>query len=160
MPRVIRRRNVPHDFVRYVQEYLQNRSLRERSSLVENHHKGVMMDVLSEVGVLQDGGHRTIHLDDPLVYVHYPSADHPIERKVTGIERKQRSGRMALNEERVLEYLQARGLVERCTTTIQIVNEDEVLAANYDGTISDDDLKGLYDEAEPTYAFYLITDEE
>ena len=37
-----------------------------------------------------------------------------------------------------------------------MINEDAILAANFEGTISDDDLKALYDEGDPSYAFYLV----
>src|SRR5262245_37842852 len=110
MPRVIPRRNIPHDFVQFVNEYLLNRSLRERSTLEENYHKGVLMDVLEQVGVPQEGGHRTITLDDPIVFHHYPSRGNTLDKKVIGIERKRRHS-MNLNEERVMEYLQRKGLV-------------------------------------------------
>jgi hypothetical protein len=41
---------------------------------------------------------------------------------------------------------------------VQVVNEDAVLAANFEKRISDEELKGLYDESDPTYAFQLITE--
>ena len=58
-----------------------------------------------------------------------------------------------------MAYLAKRKLLDSCTTTIQVINEDAILAANFDGTISDDDLAKLYDESE-TFAFYLVEGED
>ena len=154
--RIIRRRSIPQDFLRYLQEYLLNRSMREKSTLIESGHKGILMDVLAEAGVLQEGGHRILMLDEPVVHHHYTTADRATEQKVTGIERKRRV-RQGLNEDRTLALLEAKGLLDQCTTTIRVIEEDQVLAANYGGQISDKELKALYDEDE-SYAFYLITE--
>ena len=40
-----------------------------------------------------------------------------------------------------------------------VLNEDAVLAANYEGKISDEQLASLYDEHEQ-YAFYLVTEDQ
>lgn len=154
--RTIRRRSIPQDFLRLLQEYLLNRSLREKSTLVEGMNKGILMDVLAEAGVLQEGGHRILMLDEPVTHQHYTQPTKATEQKVTGIERKKRV-KQSLNEDRTLALLEAKGLVEQCTTTIQVIEEDQVLAANYGGQISDKELKALYDEDE-SYAFYLITE--
>ena len=45
-----------------------------------------------------------------------------------------------------MAFLSARKMLDECTTTQVVINEDAVLAANFEGTISDDDLKALYDE--------------
>ncbi len=154
--RTIRRRSIPQDFLRYLSEYLLNRSMREKSTLVEGNHKAVLMGVLAEAGILQEGGHRIIMLDEPVTHQHYTQADKAVTQKVTGIERKRRV-KQSLNEERTMALLEAKGLVEQCTTTVQVLEEDLVLAANFGGQISDEELKGLYEEDE-SYAFYLITE--
>ena len=152
--RVIRRRHIPHDLVQIIEDYLLNRSMRERADTIEKERRQLLMDVLAEAGIPQEGGHRVLPLDDPLEVTHYTSAEKGKTRKVTGIERKRRAS-MTLNEERTLALLAIKGLTERCTTTITVLDEDAVLAANYSGDIDDDELKALYDESE-TFAFYLI----
>ena len=155
--RTIKRRTIPADFIRYLTEYLGTRSMREKSALLENDHKAVLMNVLTEVGTSGDGGHRTIMLDEPVTFYSYPSRhDKPTEKKVTGIQRQRRVGQ-SLDEDKTLALLESKGLLIECTTTVVVIEEDKVLAANFSGAITDEELKGLYTEKE-TFAFQLITE--
>lgn len=154
--RTIRRRTIPQDFMLFLQDYLLNRSMREKSTLVEGERKGILMGVLAEAGILQEGGHRIIMLDEPVTHQHYTTPHKPSEQKVTGIERKRRV-KQSLNEDRTLALLEAKGLLDQCTTTIRVIEEDQVLAANFGKQITDAELKALYDEDE-SFAFYLITE--
>jgi hypothetical protein len=153
--RIKRRPKLPDNLGTVIREYLLNRSTRERSAFHENKLKAGLMEVLETVGTLdEESGHRTITLDEPISYVSY-KGEHGVEKTVTGLRRQQRKGSMTLNEERTHEYLVKHKLFKQCTTTITVINEDAVLAANFEGTISDEDLKALYDEGDPTYAFIL-----
>jgi hypothetical protein len=153
--RVIPRRT-PFDLGAAVDEYLHNRSLRERSEYHESKLKGDLMSYLETTGEIQEGGHRTLELDAPLEFVSYAkTTGRPIPKTVTGIERKRRAS-STLNEDRTLALLKALDLLDECTEVIVVVDEDKILAANYEGRISDDDLKALYDESE-SFAFYLTT---
>jgi hypothetical protein len=147
-----------------VREYLTNRSLRERSDWHEKQIKAGLMEVIATVGKPdgEESQHLRIDLSEPVEYVAYKGGK-PVPTTVVAIQRQQRAGSMHLNEDRVLAFLSTlkgvrKGLAEQCLTTIQVVNEDAVLAANFEGTITDEELKGLYDESEPTYAFQLITE--
>ena len=139
-----------------VGEYLLNRSTRERAEYHEGRYKRQFMDLLAEVGEEQAGGHRVIHLNEPILFHSY-KAGKLQEKEITGIQRQRRAG-SSLNEERTMAYLKAMGLLERCTKTILTIDEDAILAANFEETISDDDLKKLYDEHE-SFAFYLVEGE-
>lgn len=155
---VRRRKRLPApDIDAPVQEYLLNRSMRERSSYHEGNLKQSLMDILANVGQPDgdEGQHRKLMLEQPLEFTTYKAG----KAKVTivkGIQRQERKGSMTLNEDRTMAYLTKRKLLPTCTTTIMVINEDAILAANFEGTIPDDDLKTLYDESDPSYAFYLI----
>jgi hypothetical protein len=155
---VRRRKRVPApDITQPVQEYLLNRSMRERSAYHENDLKGTLMEVLAAVGMPDgdEGEHRKLLLETPVEFVTYKAGK---AKKVTivGIQRQTRKGSMNLNEERTMAYLAKRKLLASCTSTVTVINEDAILAANFEGTIPDDDLQALYDENDPTYAFHLI----
>ena len=155
---VRRKARPPSDgFLAQVRDYLTNRTMRERSEYHEGSLKKQLMDILAKSGTLQEGGHRTIELDQPEEFVSYKNGK-PVTKQVVGIERKERAGTMALNHERTIALLKKKDLMDRCTEVIVEVNEDEVLAANYDGTITDKELDALYDKGDPTYAFYLMED--
>jgi hypothetical protein len=157
--RLVRKPAVP-DIAPAVKEYCLNRSTRERSLYNENSLKAQLMRVLEEVGQPDgdEGEHRKLLLNEPLEFTTYKGSKGS-KKTVIGIQRQFRKGSMTLNEERTMAYLGARKLLDECTTTQVVINEDAVLAANFEGTISDDDLKGLYDEGQPTFAFYLVTEE-
>ena len=161
--RVVKRKATPPDLDTVVREYLLNRSMRERSSVHESTLKAGLMQVLSNAGTEDpESGHREIILDDPQPYTSYKGTK-GVRRIVRGIQRQKRRGSMILNEERVMKFLEGlrgnrRSLYDACTMTITVINEDALLAANFEGAISDDELKALYDESDPTYAFHLLED--
>jgi hypothetical protein len=160
--RVRRRPRVP-DLTEVVDEYCLNRSMRERSAYHEARLKSGLMSVLERVGE-SDGEHRKLLLDAPIEFTTY-KGEKGIKKTVLGVQRQKRQGAMTLNEERTLAWLaglpngKRRRLMEQCLTTVQVINEDALLAANFEGQITDDELKALYDESDPTYAFYLITED-
>ena len=143
-----------------VQEYCLNRSTRERASVHENTLKAQLMAVLEKVGEPDgdEGEHRKLPLESPIEFVTY-KGEKGVKKTVIGIQRQYRKGTMMLNEERTMAYLGARKLLDECTVTQVVINEDAILAANFEGTISDEDLQALYDEGHPSYAFYLVTED-
>lgn len=139
-----------------MREYLLNRSTRERSLVHENTLKANLMAILEEHGTLdEESGHRSLDLDEVMEFVTYKGPK-GTTKVIRGIQRTKRKGSMILNEERTLAYLAKRKLTSACTSTITVINEDAVLAANFEGVIPDEDLQALYDEGEPTYAFNLV----
>lgn len=153
--RKVRRRPVTTDLDSEVGDYLLNRSTRERAEHQEGQYKVRFMALLAEVGELQEGEHRVIWLNEPLLFSSYKGGKLK-EKTVTGIQRQYRKGTKVLNEERTLSYLANNGLLDACTRTITVIDEDAVLGANFMGTVSDEDLESLYDTSDPTYAFYLV----
>lgn len=128
-----------------LREYLSNRLLRERAQKIEDDLKKTLMSRLVDEGTEQEGGHRLITLEEPLPYG---------DKKIFGIKRQRRHS-TSLNSEKAMKYLEKRGLLQECTATITVLNEDALLAANFDGRIPDKDLKSLYDDSE-TFAFTLV----
>jgi len=156
MPRKIRRPAVPtaHDLDNEVSEYLLNRSARERATAHENRYKAEFMALLAEVGAPQEGGHRILNLNEPLTFASYNATGKLTEKQVTGIRRVRREV-TALDADKVMALLERKGLVELCTETVRVVNEDAVLAANFDGTITDEEMEACWNRSE-NFAFYLV----
>lgn len=129
--------------------YALNRELRERAEKVEGDYKKQLMAILVEEGEDQEGGHKFMPLPESV----------PLGKKnMTGIKRMRRAGQ-SLNEDRTEEYLRAQGLYEACTTQVTVINEDAILALNFQGKVTDKDLKALYDEKE-SFAFYPVYEGE
>jgi len=162
--RVVKRNPATSKLVETVREYLLNRSMRERSDYHEKQIKAGLMEVIATAGVPdgEESQHLKIDLPEPVEYVAYKGG-RPQPCTVVGIQRQTRAGAMTLDEDKVLAFLATlkgarKALYERCLTTVQIVNEDAILAANFEKLITDEELKALYEEAPPTYAFQLITE--
>lgn len=153
--RVVKRRPSAENLSKYVTEYLLNRSMRDKAAYWEGTLKGQLMAILEAVGQLHEGGHRTITLDEPVTYHEY-KGEQPKVKTITGIERKCRQPALTLNEERTMAYLKRKKLMDECTKTVVVIDEDALLAHNFTGEITDKELEALYDKGEPTYAFYLM----
>lgn len=134
-----------------VREYLLNRSMRERSAYHEGVIKADLMTVLEQSGE-HEGNSWKIALDEPLDFVEYKGGK-PKTKSVVGIERRERSAN-TLNEEKAMALLKKKKLVEQCTETITVLSEDAILAANYEGRITDKELAAIY-ETSSTFAFHL-----
>jgi hypothetical protein len=132
-------------------DYLLNRSMRERSEHFEGTLKKEMMAELELRGEPGENK-RTLRLDEPLSFTTYKDGK-PREKRVVGVERRERTSTI-LNTEKAMALIEKKQLVEECTEVVTVVSEDAILAANYQGKITDKELAGLYEE-NTTYAFWL-----
>jgi len=143
----------PDVVVASVAEYLQNRSMRERSEYHEGKLKKELLALLDAAGEEVAKNKKVIELAAPLNHVHYKDGK-PIEKTIVGIERRVRESK-TLDEDRTIALLKAKGLFEQCIIRTFVIDEDAVLAANYDGSITDKELDALYGEPTKTPAFYI-----
>ena len=133
------------DMGAYMKNYLQNRSMRERSSREEDVLKKQLMTYLETHGdELEIPG-------EP--FVSYAKGS-PVTKTIIGAKRTRRRSK-SLNEDLAMALIKRKKLQESCLTTIVVVDEDAILAANFEGTISDKELASLYEEHD-TYAFNLV----
>lgn len=140
-----------------VEEYLQNRSMRERSEFHESRIKRELLQLLEVAGEPVEAHKQTLTLDVPLAYTQYKNGK-AIPKKVVGIERRERVANR-IDEDKALALLAKKKLTAECTTTITVLDEDALVAANYAGKITDEELAALYTE-HITPAFYLTEDSE
>ena len=149
-------RRTPFDLGSKLRDYLQNRSMKERATYHEDAGKKDLMTFIETTGELEEGGHRRVDLDELLPFVTYKGGK-PKEQQVTGLRRQRRQS-TSLNEDRTMAFLKEMDLLDACTDVVVVLDEDAILAANYEGKITDDQLAALYDESEQ-FAFYLITED-
>ena len=154
--RVIPRAPSAADLAASVEEYLANRSMRERSEYHEGRIKKDLMAILEAAGE-QSERKQTLELDTPLPYRAYKNGQ-GTNKKVIGIERRE-SVTNKMDEDKTLALLARKGLTAQCTQTIVVVDEDAVLAANYEGTITDKELAALYAPSS-RFSFWLTEDTE
>ena len=135
-----------------VAEYLLNRSTAERAGHFESRLKARLMAILEAEGTQDGETKQVLGLEAPLTYVQTKNGK-VVNKTITGIERVKRT-MTPLNAERAMDLITKKGLLAECTETIVVVNEDALLAANFDNRISDKELSSLYDES-TNFAFYL-----
>ena len=127
-------------------DYLLNRSMRERSAREEDGLKKSLMAWLETHG-------DVLELDDPISFVSYAKGT-PNSKLISGAKRTTRRSKV-LDDEKALEFLDKKGLYDECTEKITVLNEDAILAANFEGRITDAEMAALYNE-NVTYAFNLV----
>ena len=153
MPRTPRSRpgeEGPLDLARLALEYVKSRQAGERFNALVSEYKDILMTRLQTQGEVDDKGHRTLTLAKPVDYTD-PKG---LRKLVVGFQRQRRESTF-LNEDRTLALLARKGLVDRCTYQVTVVDEDAVLGANFDEKISDEELASLYDHNE-SFAFLPI----
>lgn len=85
---------------------------------------------VEETGYQDDQGHIWVDLDEP------------VEGAVA--LQMQRRVSQPLREEKAEEILKAKGLYDRCTTTVVVLDEAEIMAARYAGELTDDDIDAMF----------------
>ena len=120
MPKLKRPTKPKFDLQGFANEYFSFRTARERFTKLEGEYKKKLMEYLTENGEEIEGGHRVASLPEPIEFG---------EKTVTGIERKKRVS-TSLDEDATLALLAKKQLLDQCTTTIVVVDEDAILAAN------------------------------
>lgn len=86
--------------------------------------------VVEEVGYQDDQGHIWFDLEEPV--------------EGTVALQMQRKVSQPLKEEKAEAILKAKGLYEECTTTITVIDQDAIMAARYDGRLTDDDIDAMF----------------
>ena len=89
-----------------------------------------LMEAVKTAGEPDDKGHLWFDLGDEINGVQHILA----ERRVT----------QSLTEERAQEILDSKGLLDRCTKTILVVDHDEVMACLYKEEISEADVDSMF----------------
>lgn len=148
MARTINRRKQV-DIGPLFKHYLAQRMMRERTAAEEDRDKKELLAALEASGQSTDEGHRRIPLTEEYLYVN-PKGE---EKVVTSLLRQRRVSQN-LDEEATMALLKKKKLTESCVKTITVLDEDAVLAANYEGKISDKELAALYTDTE-SFAFVM-----
>ena len=152
MPRTPRPRPADNgdNLARLALEYVKSRQAGERFTSLTSEYKNLLMERVTADGEEDDKGHRTLILPAGVDYTD-PKG---VRKQVVAFQR-QRKGSTNLNEDRTLALLARKGLVDQCTYTVTVVDEDAVLGANFADKITDEELASLYDHSE-SFAFLPI----
>lgn len=92
--------------------------------------KNKLTEAIEELGETDDKGHIVVEIND----------------ETSGVGRAMRQRRVSkvLDIEIAEELLKERGIHERCITMVPVLNEDEIMAAYYDGAITEEDIDKMF----------------
>lgn len=114
-----------------VMEYQSVKSQVDTLSSRQKELRDSLMEVIEILGEPDSDGHVWLDLD----------------QDVNGITRLQRRRRVTttINEERAMEILEAAGLLDRCTKMVPAIDEDAVMAAHWEGLLTEEQIDQMAD---------------
>lgn len=125
-----------------IREHLTFRKARENFAKKEDQTKKALMEFLTSEGEEDEKGSR---------YFHIP------EGEVEGLSAIKREKRVSqiLDTDAAMALVKEKGLEETCIETVEVLNEDALLAAAFNDLLTDDEVKALYEDKE-SFAFILV----
>jgi hypothetical protein len=111
----------------------QNAVLKDRvdsTTFIQNEIKNKLRDGIKELGEEDDQGHIVIEIND----------------EVTGIRRvmQQRKVSKSLDMSIAEDILREKGLYESCVTMVPVLDEEAIMAAYYEGTVTEEDIDKMF----------------
>ena len=121
----------------------QNATLKDRidsTVAIQNDIKEKLRDGLKELGEVDDRGHVVVEINDD----------------ITGIKRvlNQRKVSKSLDMGIAEDILKEKGLHERCVTMIPVLDEEAIMAAYYEGLVTEEDIDKMF-PAKITWALVM-----
>lgn len=114
-----------------IAEYARVKAQVDELSKRQKELRDSLLDAVERLGEEDDQGHIWLEIGD----------------ETSGVRAIQRQRRVtpSLNQERAQILLDDLGLTERCTTLVRVVDEDALMAAKWDGLITDEQLDSIID---------------
>ena len=114
-------------------------ALKEQISFLQDRQKEIksrLSDAVKEIGEVDGRGHITLELEDGI--------------KITNQRRESRT----LDEDLAKNLLKEKGIYEECIQTVEVIQEDAIMAAVYKGQLTESEVDAMF-PTKVTYAFLL-----
>jgi acid stress-induced BolA-like protein IbaG/YrbA len=97
---------------------------------IQNDIKKVIREGVAELGVENENGHIVVAIND----------------EVSGVKNvmQQRKVSKSLDIEVAEDILKEKGIHEKCIKMIPVLDEDEIMSAYYEGTITEEDIDKMF----------------
>jgi hypothetical protein len=107
---------------------------------IQNDIKKVIREGVAELGVENENGHVVVAIND----------------EVSGVKNvmQQRKVSKSLDIDVAEDILKEKGIHEKCIKMVPVLDEDEIMAAYYDGTITEEDIDKMF-PAKITWALVM-----
>lgn len=133
----------PRAIVLATKEYLGlGRNIKDLTSR-QTEVKKSLSALVEQYGEEDDRGHIWLRLPEEIDGVH-------------SLQRQRRVGQ-SFDEDKAVEILSEAGLLEQCSKTVRMVDDEAVMAAHYDGKITEAQIDAMYPK-KVTYAFVPAKD--
>jgi hypothetical protein len=128
------------EIIELVRENVLLKGRIDELSSVQTSVKKDLKKGIEELGVEDDRGHVVVNLG----------------QEVDGVTTvmQQRRVSKTLDTDIAESLLKEKGLYDRCVTTIEVLNEDEVMAAYYEGALTEADIDTMF-PAKVSYALVM-----
>jgi hypothetical protein len=114
----------------YVRQNAVLKDRMEELTSIQSEVKKILKEGIEELGEADDRGHIVVEVND----------------EVSGIKRvmQQRRVTKALDIDAAEDILKERGIHEACVTLVPVLDEDAIMAAYYDGKITEEDIDKMF----------------
>ena len=113
-----------------LRDYLRYKALADDAASRVEEIKAQIIQLVDEDGYEDDRGHRWLELREPV-------------GEYVSVQRQKRI-KKSLDEQRAHEILTELGLRERCTKTIEVLDEDAIMASLYEGALTDEHIDEMF----------------
>ena len=113
-----------------LREYLKFKSLADDTKSRVDAIKNEITELVDRLGYEDDRGHRWLELDDAV-------------GEYVSIQRQKRIIK-SLDEESAEQILTDLGLRDRCLKTVEVLDEDAIMAALYEGLLTDQHIDQMF----------------
>ena len=145
--RTVRRSTSANPIVTMFQQFMTVKAQGALLSTQETRLKKDLSEFADKNGTVEDeeAGHKVIRLPAPFEIG---------GKTYVGFMRQRRAGAQTFNEERAEALLKEKGIDRSLyITTQEYVDQDKVYRLYAEDVLTDDEMKGLLDQADPTWAF-------
>lgn len=111
-------------------EYSRIKKLVDEFSIRQKELRDELMEELSVYGIEDDKGHRWFEFEDEI-------------DGYTAIQ-KQRKVSRKMDSEATETLITSRGLVEKCYKMVPVLDEQAIMAAHYEGFLSEEDIDTMF----------------
>lgn len=105
--------------------------MEERANVLKQQLK----EAVDKHGVEDERGHKYLKIPCSIT----------VGEAQYGRFKNERRNRKSFNENRAWDFLSDKNLLDKCTRTVKVIDQDALFASLYDGDITEDELDSLFD---------------
>lgn len=137
--------------IRMLDEHVKSRRLREMTQKTEESYKKKLKSWLQDNGEEDEKGNFWLAIPDERVV---PALQNG--KRVVRVKSEKRQP-IVLDEEKARELLGEKKLLDQViqVETVEVIDEDEILALNFSGDLTDAELSQIFKEGKPSFALKL-----